>query len=417
MLRLAMPPPQTSVAPATEAGPAEPSLPSTAPPGHFQDVRFPVAVYLAVSSALYAVIAWSVVALPDSGLFPNKVLYPHRWLAGWVRWDAGWYWAIADNGYSYNGPGQQSPVAFFPGYPLLLRGVSRAFPNTPTAGIALTFVLGLVATIVLHQWALRRLGAGVARMTVVALLLYPFSWFLVGAVYSDALFLLCAVGAFALLERDRIIAAGLVGALATATRPVGPALIVAMCVFVVAKTADREGGWIRLPHPSRLRPKDAGVLLSVLGVVGYAVFLQRAFGDPLAFIRVQSAEGWNHTADLSTLLKVPAWRTLVSGNYGLDWWRALAQGLVTLLAAASIPLVWRRLGSAYAVYVALLVVVPVATSADFTPMGRYLLAAFPMFAAAGLVLERWRWSLALAPLSVIGLVYFASMFSRWYLIT
>lgn len=374
-------------------------------------------MYLAVSSALYAVIAWSVVALPDSGLHATPSTVPHRWLAGWVRWDATWYWFIADNGYFYNGPGQQAPVAFFPGYPLVLRLVSRVFPSTPLAGIVLTFFLGLAATIVFHQWASRRLGGGAARMAVVALLLYPFSWFLVGAVYSDALFLLCAVGAFALLERDQIVAAGLVGALATAIRPVGPALIVAMCVFVVAKTADREGGWVRLPHPSRLRLKDAGVLLSVLGLVGYAVFLQRAFGDPLAFIRVQSAEGWNHTADLSTLLKVPAWRTLASGNYGLDWWRALAQGLVTLLAAASIPLIWRRLGSAYAIYVALLVVVPVATSADFTPMGRYLLAAFPMFAAAGLVLERRRWLLVLAPVSVIGLVYFASMFSRWYLIT
>ena len=417
MLLAAMPPSETTVALAAESRPAEGATTPAAHLDRVRAIRFPIAVYLAVASALYAVIAWSVVALPDSGLHATPSLVPHRWLAGWVRWDATWYWFIADNGYFYNGPGQQAPVAFFPGYPLLLRLVSQFFPSTPLAGIVLTFALGLGATVVFHSWVARRLGSSVARMAVIALLLYPFSWFLVGAVYSDALFLLCAVGAFVLLEADRPVAAGLVGALATASRPVGPALVVAMCVFVVAKTADREGGWLRLPHLSRLRLKDTGVLLSLLGIAGYAFFLQRAFGDPLAFVRVQSAEGWNHTADLSTLFKVPAWQTLAGETRGLDWWRALAQGLATLLAAVSVPVVWRRLGSAYAVYVALLVVVPVATSADFTPMGRYLLAAFPMFAVAGFVLERRRWLWAVAPVSVAGLFYFSSMFSRWYLIT
>lgn len=338
-------------------------------------------------------------------------------MAGWVRWDAGWYRAIADDGYHYNGPGRQSPVAFFPGYPLLLRAVSTVVPSTALAGIVTTFALGLAATVVFHGWARQRLGERPARLAVVALLAYPFSWFLVGAVYSDALFLLCAVGAFALLERDRPVAAGLVGAVATATRPVGPALVVAMCVFVLARTAEPGSERLRLPRPSRLRPRDAGVLLSLLGVGAYVVFLQRAFGEPLAFILVQSAEGWNHTSDASTLLKVPAWRTLTSGIYGVDWWRMVAQALAALSAVAAVPVVWRRLGSAYAVYVALLVVVPVATSPDFTPMGRYLLAAFPMFAAAGLALDRWRWLLVLVPVSATGLVYFASMFSRWYLIT
>lgn len=38
----------------------------------------------------------------------------------WVHWDSEWYARIAQEGYSYQ-PGQQSPVAFFPLYPLVIR--------------------------------------------------------------------------------------------------------------------------------------------------------------------------------------------------------------------------------------------------------------------------------------------------------
>ena len=381
---------------------------------------FPVALFCGLAPLIFGWIAYSSVTQSHSGLNEVPPTTPHPWLAGWMRWDAGWYAAIADVGYSYTGPGRQSPVAFFPGYPLLLRFVSEPFGNTQLVGIVLTFVLGLAATVVFHHWAARRLGARAARFAVGALLLYPFSWFLFGAVYSDALFLLAAVTAFLLLDLDRPVAAGLVGAIATASRPVGPALVVAMCLFVLARTTegDREDRRrLRLPQLSRLRPNDAGVLLSVLGIAGYVLFLQRAFGEPLAFIKVQSAPGWNHTSDTDTVFKITAWRILTSGSFGLDWYRAFAQGLVTILFVASIPVILRRLGVAFAAYVALLIIVPVASTADFTPMGRYLLAAFPGFAAAGAVVEKRRWLLLAVPGSVGLLLYFSSHFAREFLIT
>jgi hypothetical protein len=48
---------------------------------------------------------------------------------GLVRYDAGLVLSIiADQGYSYT-PGAQSPVAFFPGYPLMVRALSGVFDN------------------------------------------------------------------------------------------------------------------------------------------------------------------------------------------------------------------------------------------------------------------------------------------------
>ncbi len=46
------------------------------------------------------------------------------WLDGWSEGDSGWYYGIATYGYFYN-PGQQSSIAFFPSYPLTVRGARR----------------------------------------------------------------------------------------------------------------------------------------------------------------------------------------------------------------------------------------------------------------------------------------------------
>ena len=56
---------------------------------------------------------------------------------GWSRYDAGWYAHIATQGYSYT-PGVQSPVAFFPAYPLQLRGLGLLGLDTYLAGVLVT---------------------------------------------------------------------------------------------------------------------------------------------------------------------------------------------------------------------------------------------------------------------------------------
>ena len=74
----------------------------------------------------------------------------------------------------------------------------------------------------------QQLTARSAALFAAALLLFPYAWYLYGAVYADALFVLCAIGAFYLVEKDRPVLAGLVAAVATATRPVGIAMVIGL---------------------------------------------------------------------------------------------------------------------------------------------------------------------------------------------
>ena len=44
------------------------------------------------------------------------------WVNSWFQGDSAWYQGIATIGYSYF-PGQQSAIAFFPTYPMAVRGI------------------------------------------------------------------------------------------------------------------------------------------------------------------------------------------------------------------------------------------------------------------------------------------------------
>ena len=149
-------------------------------------------------------------------------------------------------------------------------------------------------------------------------MLYPYGWYLYGVVHSDSLFLLLVVGACLLIELDRPVLAGLVGALATATRPTGMAVIPGLIalglehdgVFSVSQTARGVAARYRIPlhfDRARLRWRSVAPALSIAGLASYMTYLGVRFGDPLAFVNNQRVY---HPGDLPLLKRAffVAWR-------------------------------------------------------------------------------------------------------------
>lgn len=376
-------------------------------------LTLPLAVYGAVFAVL-VVVSWQVITRTTataSGVPP--VSFRGEWFwDGWIRYDAGWYSIIADQGYSYT-PGQQSPVAFFPGYPLLVRELSGIFDNTQLAGIALTVLCGAAALVAFHVWCRDRLDPTAAATALLCLALYPYAYYLYGVMYGDALFLLCALLAFLAFERDHLLLAGLAGAAATATRLVGLAVVVGLVVGVLERREVVTWGPDRRPrlHLGRLHRRDGWVLLSVSGLAAWSLYLWARFGDPLLFSTVQ--ESWGQQSGPKTWLKRDFFATLYH-RPGEFYSQGLAiQALFGLAVLATIPAVVRRFGGRYGAYVGALVLVPAVGSQDFQGLGRYLLGAFPAFAVAGALLAERpavrRWVL---PLSALVLVIFAGLFAN-----
>ncbi len=381
-----------------------------------------VGAYLVLAVILAALVSFSHDNFSAGEYTPDyEVTTPHV-LEGWYQFDAGWYDRIATRGYDHV-PDSQSPVAFFPAYPLAIRAVSPLVGgNEGAAGTLVTFLCGIVSVALFALWSRDHLEARAVPWAIAALLLFPYSWYLVGAVYADALFLAAGLAAFVLLERDRPLLAGLAGAVASGARPVGPAVVLGLVVVTLERRGalvplaartpalgvqrqraaatstkaarlerwrSRLRTWLvglgapRSVNWRRLRSGDGWVLLSAGGFVAYSGYLWVRFGDPLLFNSVQRY--WDQPSGPATWVKAHLWGNILLNfadkpRYLLG---CLFQGALTVSAILLVPRLIRRFGWGYGLLVFALMGVPLLGSKDFQGTGRYLLAAFPLFALAG----------------------------------
>lgn len=398
--------------------------------------RFPVLAFAAIGAALLVWVFLSRHVGPQHPDYPRPATFTGiRAFEGWIRFDGNWYRSIAADGYTYN---EQiaSSVAFFPSYPVAMWLATYVIRDVVLAGIFVTAASGFGATLLFYRWCRDRLGVARARTATLCLLLFPYAWYLFGAVYADALFLLAVLAAFVLLERDHPVWAGLAGAVATGCRPVGFAVVLGL----VLRALERRGA-LRLPWLERsgvrdpllprvedddrrllaldlraARPADAGVLLSIGGLVAWSAYLWHRFGDPFLFVEVQRLPPWSQEPGPHTWFKLELFDSI---RYHWDWaynGGLIFQALLALLAIGLIVPAARRFGWGYAAYVVAVVGIPLLGSKDFQGMGRYLLAAFPLFAVAGdLLTSRPRAKVAVLATSTVALAVLSSLYARgWY---
>jgi drug/metabolite transporter superfamily protein YnfA len=345
----------------------------------------PAALYLGVFAVLLLV-SWQTIS-HTARIIPNHIeFWGDGVLGGLAHYDGGWYWIISVDGYRGHLAGTFSPVAFFPGYPLAMRYVGAVIGNNAVAGIVITATCGLGVSMLFWSWCRERMAAAAATTALLVLLLYPYGYFLYGVVYADTMFVFATLVAFWAVERDRPLLAGLAGAVATFTRPVGLAVVVGL----VVRTLERRGAltrprWFGVPtritRPSAIRPRDGLVLLSVGGLAAYCGFLWHRFGDPFLFSAVEKY--WGQEPGPRTWFKVAFFEQLRDHPDRPFTWGLVLQAAIALAAVATVPLVGRRFGWGYASYLLVVLAVPLVGTKDFMGLGRYGIAAFPVFALVG----------------------------------
>ena len=152
-----------------------------------------------------------------------------------------------------------------------------------------------------------------------------------------------------------------------------------------------------------VRWREAGVLVSGLGLAAWCVYLWVRFGDPFAFATVQEAPGWYQRGGPHTWFKVVYVGTVLFGPLDVAI-RLTAQAVMCLCAVLLLPRVWRLFGWGYLAYSIVVLAIPIIGTKDFMGTGRYVLAAFPVIAAAGeLLATRKRSWVRPVVLAVLGL--------------
>jgi Mannosyltransferase (PIG-V) len=366
------------------------------------------------AAGLAAVLVWGLREDNARAFDPTGLTRPFGALgddlvAPGARWDAVWFLRIAADGYG----GDPDRAAFFPLYPLLVRGGGTLAGSPLVAAIAISLACFLVALVLLHRLVALDFGRDAARLCVLLVAVFPGAvWF--SSAYSESLFLALSVGAVYAARTGRWEWAGAAGALAAATRSAGVVLVVPLAVlWWRGARRPRDAAWIALV-PAGLAAFCAG--LAATGQDALAPFdaqeaWLRTFAGPLGAVPDAVSAGWQGARDLVAGTPPPP------AAFDLRW---LNVGLLATLAAVLVALAGalRRLPLAYGLYAAAALTLPLSFPVEGHP-----LMSLPRFAAVLWPLHLWLalWLLprgavarrAAVAVSVLGLAAVSGEVASW----
>lgn len=213
-----------------------------------------------------------------------------------VRWDAGWYLRIILTGYEpQTVPSDdlgQMAHAFFPVYPMLVRGLMLVTGLAPElAGVLLSSALFVLALVLVYEYVLDLgLGRDTGLATVLLVCCAPHS-FVFSSLYAESAFLALLAAAMLALRRRQYAWAGLAAALLSGTRPNGILFVVFVLVWALRNT-----GWRSLVQPWTHPGPMLTIVLAPLGLVAYWWFCYLTVGDAFAQ-RSAVVHGWGWRAD------------------------------------------------------------------------------------------------------------------------
>jgi hypothetical protein len=364
--------------------------------------KFSFLVFLAarVGLSVLAVLTVSTVHPPSSagsGVAAPATAGWHNAVDGTERWDAGWFERIAQDGYRSD----DASAAFFPGYPLAIRGVTTVLPLSDSdAALVVSNIAFLGALIVLFALTTFEFSTDTARRTVLLLVCFPASFFFLSP-YSESSFLFASLLTFWWARRGRWGLASAAGFAAALTRSVGVLLVPAL--LLEAWSVDR-----------RERPRAiVASLVPLLAPAAYAAYWFARAGDALKPFHAQ--DSWLRSLELPFVtLGNGLWLGIsgITDRRGIYWTVDVALTTVVLIALA---LGWKRIPKPYLVYVLASLVLILSYPLPERPLlsaPRFVAVLFPAFWAMAILVKGWRFPVALVGFGV-GFVLLSVAFMNW----
>ncbi len=301
-------------------------------------------------------------------------------LQAWQHWDVLSYMSVAQNGYV-----RPSDTAFFPLWPLLIRGGALLLGSSTTAyyiaGLVLANLFFYLALVLLYTLLNEEFEATVARNALYYLAFYPYALFFFAG-YTESLFLLLCLAVFLFLQRGKTLDwwfAGLFGFLAALTRSPGVVLAIPFLVLFLQRFW-LYGRYKQTSWRQKL-VAFAPIVLIPLGVIVYMLFLGYTKGNPLLF-STEEAASWNRH------LSAP-WAGIFFAMQGLFVSSPLRILNVLDLAFTLVPLFalivgFRRIPVHYGLFALVMVLFslayPQGTNVPLTAVPRYMMVIFPIIA-------------------------------------
>lgn len=330
-------------------------------------------------------------------------------------WDGQWFLAIAEGGYAdvpdglVDAFGQRSaetPLAFFPGYPTVVRWVAGIDGGSGIGLVTASFTVTIVSGVVC-SYALARLGAhirGGSRRTgliLVALFAATPMSIVLSMAYSEAMF--CAFAAWALVGvlEKRWILAGLCCAAAGLVRSTGAALLLAVGLAAIVAISKRRDGW---------RPW-AGAAIAPLGLLTYLAWVGMRTGEWDGWFKLQE-RGWGTGFDGGVATVRFSLEALADARSVLE---VTTVGLIVVAIALLVIGIVRKVEWPLMVYAAAVLAMDLCANGLMNSKARLMLPAFTLLIPVALALAKRRPSTTV--LTLCSLVVASSWFGAYSITT
>ena len=282
-----------------------------------------------------------------------------------IRWDGANFLRLAEHGYQKEGE-LGLYLVYLPVYPYTVMVLNFFVHSFLISSLVVSAVAALAAGALLQQLVVVDGGDDAeANRALWYMTLFPTAYFL-AMPYSEGMFLTFAIAAFLGARTEHWGWAGIMGALATATRTQGVAILPALAVEALVR------------YKTKAPLKAYWLALAPLGFVAYLGINWLVADDPFRFVDIQR-EHWSQnriwpwdflkgTID-SIRLTEPGFNR--AAIFELRLISVVACAVLLLLGARRLPLSYQAMGWATLVMMML-------TSWQIS-MPRYMLGVFPLF--------------------------------------
>lgn len=303
----------------------------------------------------------------------------HSFFERLANFDGVHYLGISEKGYLGTGLVQ----AFFPFYPFLMRSVDFFVNNFLISGLIISHLFALISFYAFYYLVKTEYKEKIANWSLVFFAVFVSSFYL-RSLYSESLFLTLILTSFIAAKKKHYFIAGLLGALASATRVVGIFIWPSLLLMVFLQDRRKFSAYL-------------DVSLSALGLMLYMLYLHKFFNDPLYFFHLQEQFGASRQIQLTSYPQVVfRYLKILWTVRPIDWkyYVYLQEFTLSLLALFGLAMAswqnfkkkikmnWAYLAFAWGIYI-----LPTLTG-NFSSMPRYILMCFPLFIYISLLLDK-----------------------------
>ncbi len=282
----------------------------------------------------------------------------------WAQYDGRAYLDIAKNGYSSEFLNGASNYGWYPLYPLLIRIFS--FIGYDLAAFLISNVASFFAVVFLYLLVKDEFNTTVARKTILYILLFPTAYFMT-MMYTESLFLLFSVGCFYFARKEKWLAVGIFGFLASLTRMQGVILFVPMIYMYF----DKRG--FNIKNTDR---KILCIFLIPLGLITFLAYDYAITGDPLIQFYTQAKFGRHLSMPWEGFAS--SFDAILTSNNGFVIFYNIYNISLAMIFLLLVIFSFKSIRKEYSIYVVLSLILPLFSN-TLQAISRFNLMLFPAF--------------------------------------